>query len=96
MRLEPTFSLLEIPFNINMVSSSLVPTVRLVLWATQHQRTSLSHLVHNMTSLSCSFPVLQARDIMTERPGQATRLLYQLFIALNRKKVGTQTDSSKV
>jgi len=45
MRLEPTFRLLDIPFNINM-----------------------------------------AHDVMTERQGVATRLMYQLFVALNRKK----------
>ena len=31
----------------------------------------------------------QARDLMTERPGVATRLLYQLFVALNRIKVSS-------
>ena len=37
-----------------------------------------------------SFPPtrLQAHDVMTERQGVATRLMYQLFVALNRKKVG--------
>ena len=29
---------------------------------------------------------------MTEKPGVATRLMYQLFVALNRKKVRKATE----
>jgi len=35
----------------------------------------------------CPLVWLQARDIMTEKPGVATRVMYHLFVALNRKKV---------
>ncbi|CAI8022612.1 Sperm flagellar protein 2 [Geodia barretti] len=54
MRLEPTFRLLEVPFNINL-----------------------------------------ARDVMNERPGAAMRLLYQLFVALNRMKASIYTTGRK-
>ena len=33
----------------------------------------------------CTF---QIRDVMMGRPGVAAKLMYQLFVALNRKKVG--------
>lgn len=36
--------------------------------------------------LGVSFDTNIARDVMTEKPGVATRLLYELFIALNRKE----------
>ena len=66
MRLEPTFRLLEVPFNINLVTT----------WLLCHY---------------CGVYVLyiQARDVMNERPGAAMRLLYQLFVALNRMKAST-------
>ena len=41
--------------------------------------------------LSIPFDTNLARDIMTEKHGVATRLLYQLYIALNNKKKSNLT-----
>lgn len=41
-------------------------------------------------SLCCTkrmFAILQARQVMIQVPGVATRVTYQLFLALSRKKV---------
>ena len=44
--------------------------------------------------LGIPFDTANARDIMTERHGEATKLLYQLFIALNKKQKAGLTGTA--
>ena len=41
--------------------------------------------------LGVNFDTNVARDIMTEKPGTVTRVMYQLFIALNKKEKANLT-----
>mgnify|MGYP001792765474 FL=1 len=44
--------------------------------------------------LGIPFDTNRARDIMTERHGEATKLMYQLFIALNKKQKAGLTGTA--
>ena len=68
--------MLEVPFNINMVR--------------RQGGAVATHPVFSLSFSSVTLPPVQARDVMTEKPGAAMRVLYQLFVALNRNKVCMQ------
>lgn len=52
---------------------------------------NFSRLEPTLHLLGVQFDQNVAHNIITEKPGAATKLLYQLYIALQRKKKGVQT-----
>ena len=47
-----------------------------------------------MRLLEITFDTNMARDVMNERQGTASRLIYQLFVALSKKKKSNMTATA--
>ena len=89
-----TFSLPCYFFHRQVLESNMYISWCFIYRTSESKLNNFTRIEPILNLLGIPFDTANARDIMTERHGEATKLLYQLFIALNKKQKAGLTGTA--